>query len=95
MSKELLAELRCERKVYGMWKERQATWEEYRNVVRACRDAMRKAKVRLELNLTRDVKDNKRGFLKYVSSKRKTRGNVEPLLKEVGALVTDDVEKAG
>jgi len=37
MSKELLAKLEWKRKVNGMRKERQATWEEYRNVVRACR----------------------------------------------------------
>jgi len=54
MSKELLAELRQKIKVYGTWKEGQATWEEYRNVVRACRDAVRKAEVHLELNLARD-----------------------------------------
>ena len=35
MSKELLAEIRWKRKVYGAWKEGQATWEEYRNIVRA------------------------------------------------------------
>jgi len=52
-----------------MWKEGQAIWEEYRNVVRACRDARRKAKVHLELNLARDVKDNKKGFFNYISSK--------------------------
>jgi len=73
MSKELLVELIWKRKVYGMWKEGQATWDEYRNVVRACTDAMRKAKVHLELNLARDVKDNKKGFFKYISSKWKTR----------------------
>jgi len=44
LNKELLAEIRQKRKVHGMWKEGQATWEEYRNVVRACRDATRKAK---------------------------------------------------
>jgi len=38
------------------------TWEEYRNVIRACRDATRKFKVHLELNLARDVKDNKKSF---------------------------------
>jgi len=69
-------------------KEGQATWEEYRNVVKACRDAMRKAKVHLELNLSRDVKDNKKSFFKYISSKRKTRDNVGPLLNKVGVLVT-------
>ncbi|GAB0176369.1 mitochondrial enolase superfamily member 1 [Grus japonensis] len=55
---------------------------------------MRKAKVHLELNLARDVKDNKKGFFKYISSKRKTRENVGLLLNEVGALVTEDTEKA-
>jgi len=94
MSKELLAEIRWKRKVHGMWKEGQATWEEYRNVVRACRDAMRKAKVHLELNLTRDVKDNKKGFFSYISSKWKIRDNVGLLLKEVGILVMEGAEKA-
>jgi len=70
MSKELLAELRWKRKVYGMWKEGQATWKEYRNVVKACRDATRKAKVHLELNLARDVKENKKSFFKCISSKQ-------------------------
>jgi len=45
MSKELLAKLKWKREVYGTWKEGQATWEEYRNAVRACREARRKAKV--------------------------------------------------
>ena len=64
------------------------------NVVRTCRDVTRKAKVHLELNLARDVKDNKKGFFKYISRKRKTRENVGLLLNEVGALVTKDTEKA-
>jgi len=95
MSKKLLAQLRQKRKVYGMWKEGQTTWEEYRNIVRACREATRKkAKVHLELNLARDVKDNKKGFFKYVSSKWKTKEDVGLLLNEVGALVMEDTEKA-
>ncbi|PKU47486.1 rna-directed dna polymerase from mobile element jockey-like [Limosa lapponica baueri] len=55
---------------------------------------MRKAKAHLELNLARDDKDNKKGFFKYISSKRKTRENVGPLLNELGAQVTEDAEKA-
>ena len=65
-----------------MWKEGQATWEEYRNVVRAFRDATRKAKAHLELKLARDVKNNKKGFFNYISSKLKARDNVGPLLNE-------------
>ncbi|GAB0182011.1 mitochondrial enolase superfamily member 1 [Grus japonensis] len=73
-----------------MWKKRLATWEKYRNTVRECRDATRKAKAHLELKLARDVKDNKKDFFKYISSKRKTRENVN----EVDALVMEDTEKA-
>jgi len=69
MSKVLLVEIRQKKKVYGMWKEGQTTYEVYRNVFRACREEMRKAKVHLELNLARDIKDNKKGFFKCISSK--------------------------
>jgi len=77
-----------------MCKEEQATWEEYRNVVRACRDATRKAKAHLELKLARDVKNNKKGFFNYINSKRKARDNVGPLLNEASVLVMEDAEKA-
>jgi len=93
MKKEPLAELTWKRKVYEMWKKGQATWEEYRNVVKACRDAIRKAKVHLELKLTRDVKNNKKGFFNYISSKWKTRDNMGMLLNKVGVLVMEDTEK--
>lgn len=68
--------------------------EEYRNAVEAHRDAVRKAKANLEINLTRKVKDNKKRFFTYVSSKRKTMRIVGVLLNEVGVLVTEDTEKA-
>ncbi|GAB0204255.1 mitochondrial enolase superfamily member 1 [Grus japonensis] len=55
---------------------------------------MRKAKAHLELNLAKDAKGSKKDFFKYVSSKKKTRENVVPVRTEVGALVTEDTEKA-
>ncbi|GAB0204618.1 mitochondrial enolase superfamily member 1 [Grus japonensis] len=93
MSKELLEKLKRKKEVYRIWRKGAATWEEYRDVIRVCRHETRKAKAHLELNLARDVKDNKKGFFKYISSKRKTRKNVGPLLNEVGALVMEDTEK--
>ena len=45
--------------MYRKWKQGCVSCEEYRAVVRVCRDRMRKAKVQMELNLARDVKDNK------------------------------------
>ena len=55
---------------------------------------MRKAKVHLDLKLARDIKNNKKDFFNYVSSKRKARDNMGPLLNEAGVLVTEDAEKA-
>jgi len=43
------SETPMKRKYCGMWKEGQATWEVYRNVVRACREAKRKAKAYMGL----------------------------------------------
>jgi len=63
-------------------------------VVRVCREVTRKAKASLELNLVRGVKDNKKGFFKYIADKTNTRGNVGPLMNEMGAPVTEDTEKA-
>jgi len=89
---ELLAEIRWKRKVHGIRKEGQATWEEYRNVARVCRDATRKAKAHMELKLARDVRNDTKGF-KYISSKRKARDNVGPLLNEASVLLMEDAEK--
>jgi len=43
-----------------------------------CRDEVRRAKVQLELNLARDAKNNKKGFYRYVSQKRKVKESVPP-----------------
>ncbi|NXA67808.1 RTBS polymerase, partial [Mohoua ochrocephala] len=80
MSRELLANLKWKKELYGMWKKGRATWKDYRNIIRVCRDAVRKAKAHLELSLVRDIKDNKKGFYKKISSKRKIRKNVGLLL---------------
>lgn len=76
-------------------KKAQATWEEYENVVRVCRDMTRKTKAHVELNLARNAKDNNKGFFKYISSKTKTWENVGPLLSGVDAVVVKDTEKEG
>ncbi|GAB0178237.1 mitochondrial enolase superfamily member 1 [Grus japonensis] len=64
-----------------------------RKNVRAAREQVRKAKALIELNLTRDVKGNKKTFYRYVSDKRKMRENVGFLCKETGDLVTWVMEK--
>ena len=94
MGKELLVKLKWRRRVYRMWQEGQTTWEEYGNVVRTYMEATRKAESHPELYLARNVKDNKKGCFRYISSRWKTGENVGPLLNEVGVLVMEDKEKA-
>ncbi|KAJ7399690.1 hypothetical protein BTVI_112609 [Pitangus sulphuratus] len=93
ISKEIPENLKWKKEIYGMWKKGQATWEDCRNIVRVCRDMTRKAKALLELRLAKDIKDNKKGFYKYISSKRNIRENVGLLLNKMGVLVMEDTEK--
>ncbi|KFQ47588.1 hypothetical protein N333_10656, partial [Nestor notabilis] len=94
MDNELLRKLRGKKEAYRRWKRGQVVWEEYRTTVREARDQVRKAKAQLELNLARDVKDNRKGFCRYVANKRHTSDNVGPLQKLLGELATLDLEKA-
>ncbi|KAF1484442.1 hypothetical protein FQV17_0012354, partial [Megadyptes antipodes antipodes] len=91
---ELLLGLRKKRRVYRLWKKGQATQEEYRDLVRSCREEMRKAKAQLERNLAAVVKDNKKSFYKYISDKKRAKENLHPLLDVGGNIVTKDEEKA-
>ncbi|GAB0203811.1 hypothetical protein GRJ2_002846700 [Grus japonensis] len=94
MNKELLGKVKQKKEAYRGWKQGQVAWEEYRETVRAARAQVRKAKALTELNLARDIKDNKKSFYRYVSDKRRTRENVGPLQNETGDLVVQDMEKA-
>ena len=47
----------------------------------------------MELILVRKIKDYKKGFCKYVNSKRKTRENRGTLLNAVGALEKEYTQK--
>jgi len=85
MNNELLDKLRHKREAYKRWKQGQVAWEEYRNIVWASRNEARKAKAQTEFNLSRDVKVNKKGYCKYITDKRNTRENVDPLSTRQGA----------
>uniref|UniRef100_A0A8V5GU01 Uncharacterized protein n=1 Tax=Melopsittacus undulatus TaxID=13146 RepID=A0A8V5GU01_MELUD len=94
MDKDLQRKIHRKKEAYKRWKQGQAAWDEYRDVVQDVRDQVRKAKAQLELNLARDVKDNRKGFYRYVVAKKQTRDNVGPLWKLLGELPTLDLEKA-
>ncbi|KFQ57969.1 hypothetical protein N334_08085, partial [Pelecanus crispus] len=94
LSQDLLVKLKSKRGLHRQWKQGQVSWEEYREAARLCREEVRKAKVRMELNLARDIKDNKEGFYRYINQKRKVKESVLPLMNKKGDLVSTDEEKA-
>jgi len=42
-------------RVYHFWKKGKTTPEEYRDLIRSCREEMRKAKAQLELEITKNI----------------------------------------
>jgi len=80
LNRELLLGLRKKRRVYQLWKKVQATQEEYRGLVRSCREKMTKAKAQLELRLATVVRDNKKYFYKYINNKKEAQGESPSLI---------------
>ncbi len=94
MNRELLLRLRKKKRVYVLWKKGQATWGDYKEVSKVCREEVRKAKAQHELRLATAVKENKKSFYKYISGKRRNKENLHPLLDAAGNVTTEDKEKA-
>ncbi|KAK4832922.1 hypothetical protein QYF61_026565 [Mycteria americana] len=80
--------------VYDLWKKGEATQEDYKDVVRLCREKIRRARAQIELNLATAVKDNKKCFYQCISNKRGAKENLHPLLDAGGNIVTKDEETA-
>ncbi|KFQ68256.1 hypothetical protein N335_13841, partial [Phaethon lepturus] len=94
LSGDLLVNLKGQKGMHRQWKQGQGSWDEYRDTAWLCRDGVRRAKAQLELNLARNAKNNKKGFCRYVSQKRKVKESVTPLMSKTARLVTTDEEKA-
>ena len=76
--------------MYRKWKQGYVAWEEYSGVIRMCRGGTRKAKAQMELNLARDVKNNKKGFYRYIGRRRQAKESVPSLINETGELASSD-----
>ena len=72
----MLVKLKRKREQNQLWKQGQVSWEEHRDAGQLCRERVRRAKLWLELNLTRDAKKNKKGFYGCVNQKRKVEESV-------------------
>ena len=64
LNRELWLELRDKKKrVYDLWKKRQVTQEDYKDVVRLCREKIRGLKAQLESSLATGIKEGRKMFL--------------------------------
>ena len=54
--------LQEKKRTYLLWKKGRATQEKYKEVVKMCREKVRKVEAQLELNLAAGVKWNKKLF---------------------------------
>lgn len=91
--KRLLVKLKGKKKMHVQLRLGWVTQGEHRYKVWLCSDGRRKAKVKMELNLARDAKNNRKSFYWCVDEKRKVKEGVHPLINSAGKLVTKDKEK--
>lgn len=78
------------KKIRDLWKQGLASEGEDRAAVHICREKTRKAKAQLELTLATVVSDNKKGFFKYVQSKRRSNENTVLILGDNGHLTNKE-----
>lgn len=57
------------------------------------KDEVKKTEAHLEFNLVKDMKGNKKGFYRCISSKIKAMGKVGPLLKNQDKLILKKMMK--
>lgn len=55
-------------------RQKRVAWEEHRDAIQTCSSWIRKAEVQIELNLARDVRNNKKGFYRYIGQKKQKKG---------------------
>jgi len=75
-------------------KKGQVTQEEYRGLIRSCREETGKAKDRLELRPTTVVRDNQKCYYEYFNNKKRAKENLHPLLGAGGNIANKHKGKA-
>jgi len=88
LNRELFLGHRKKSRVYHLWKKGQMTQEEYRGLVRSCREEIWKAKAQLELRLATVVRDNKNFFTNTSATERGPRRVCIPYWMRGGILPT-------
>lgn len=91
-NKKHLDKFKLRKEAYRRWKQEQVDWEEYKEIIQATRNWVRKTKTLTELNLARNAKDNK-SCSRHISDERKIGENVGLLQEETGDLEDQDMKK--
>lgn len=74
----------------NMWAGRNI--EKYRDIVQVCKATARNAKTYLQLNLVKDVKGNKKGLYRQITSKKNSE-DMDPLINRLGDVVRKDMKR--
>lgn len=69
------------------------TNDEYKGTTQVSRDKMRKTKVQDKLQLSMDIKGNKKRVYKYIRRKKMTKEGIDPLFNREGMQIMDDTER--
>jgi len=75
LNRELQLELRRKKRVYDLRKKAQATKEDYRDIVRLCREKISRVKAQLEVSLSTALKDDKTISINMLTTERGLRTN--------------------
>uniref|UniRef100_A0A452GZ21 Reverse transcriptase domain-containing protein n=1 Tax=Gopherus agassizii TaxID=38772 RepID=A0A452GZ21_9SAUR len=94
MSKQLREGIRQKQTAYREWKKGRISKESYLGEVRTCRDKVRKAKSRIELDLAKGIKTNSKRFYSHINKKKTKKEEVGPLYTEDGMEIKDNLGMA-
>lgn len=76
------------------WKKEQGTLENYKDVMRSCREKIRRAKTQLELNMVTAIKGDKKCFYNHICNTERTKKNLCPSVDVGRDIITKEEEKA-
>uniref|UniRef100_A0A8C5PPB0 Reverse transcriptase domain-containing protein n=1 Tax=Leptobrachium leishanense TaxID=445787 RepID=A0A8C5PPB0_9ANUR len=96
LSRKVTKEMKNKKKAFKAFKfdKSEASYKAYRAANKACKNAIRWAKLENEKEIAKESKTNPKRFFRYINSKKPKSENVGSLKSESGLLLTEDQDKA-
>lgn len=82
ISQDLLVKLKDKKEIDSQWKQGQVSREDYGVTAQFCRNGVRKAKAKLELNFTKVTQNKTKSIYRCVSQKRKVKESIYSVDKQ-------------